>query len=140
MVTRALERVDRFRKHGGLDGFALCSDCCLNIGPFLSPAQFNELVTPYLAELIQGYRDMGFYVIKHTVKPAEDGTDDVIVCLYECKRSTTKCRLSTLFSFTSAARTNILEAAEDDLAIHDGSVVLTFRPFEIKTLRMRVGN
>jgi uroporphyrinogen decarboxylase len=25
-----------------------------------------KFVTPYLARLIQGYRDMGFYVIKHT--------------------------------------------------------------------------
>jgi len=66
MVTRALERADRFHKQGGLDGFALCADYCLNTGPFLSPAQFGEFVTPYLAELIQGYRNMGFYVIKHT--------------------------------------------------------------------------
>ena len=52
--------------HGGLDGFALCADYCFNSGPFLSPAQFGEFVTPYLARLTQGYRDAGFYVIKHT--------------------------------------------------------------------------
>ena len=33
---------------------------------FLSPSQFSEFVTPYLAKLIKGYRDMGFYSIKHT--------------------------------------------------------------------------
>jgi len=27
---------------------------------------FDEFVTPYLAQLISGYREMGFYVIKHT--------------------------------------------------------------------------
>jgi uroporphyrinogen decarboxylase len=27
---------------------------------------FDEFVTPYLARLIAGYRDLGFYVIKHT--------------------------------------------------------------------------
>ncbi len=48
------------------DGFALCSDYCLNTGPFLSPAQFGEFVTPYLTRLVAGYRDMGFYTIKHT--------------------------------------------------------------------------
>ena len=53
-------------KHGGLDGFALCSDYCFNTGPFLSPNQFGEFVTPYLARLTKAYRDMGFYVIKHT--------------------------------------------------------------------------
>ena len=66
MVERALERGERLRAHGGLDGFALCSDYCLNAGPFLSPALFAEFVTPFLARLIAGYRDMGFYTIKHT--------------------------------------------------------------------------
>ena len=65
-VDRALERAGRFRDHGGLDGFALCSDYCFNSGPFLSPSQFGEFVTPYLARLTRGYRDAGFYVIKHT--------------------------------------------------------------------------
>ncbi|MHC4713693.1 MAG: uroporphyrinogen decarboxylase family protein, partial [Planctomycetota bacterium] len=62
----ALERGGKLAAHGGLDGFALCCDYCFNTGPFLSPAQFSEFVTPYLARLIAGYRDMGFYTIKHT--------------------------------------------------------------------------
>jgi uroporphyrinogen decarboxylase len=66
MVENALERGEALRQHGGLDGFALCSDYCLNAGPFLSPALFSEFVAPYLTRLIRGYRDMGFYTIKHT--------------------------------------------------------------------------
>ena len=66
MVNRALDRGERLKRHGGLDGFALCADYCLNANPFLSPAQFGEFVTPYLARLTQGYRDQGYYVIKHT--------------------------------------------------------------------------
>jgi len=65
-VGRALDWAERLRKHGGLDGFALCSDYCFNTGPFLSPAMFSEFVTPYLAKLTKGYRDMGFHAIKHT--------------------------------------------------------------------------
>ena len=65
-VDAALQRAAEYAKHGGLDGFALCSDYCFNTGPFLSPAQFGEFITPYLARLTQGYRDLGFYVIKHT--------------------------------------------------------------------------
>jgi uroporphyrinogen decarboxylase len=68
-VDAALIRGERFRKHGALDGFALCADYCFNTGPFLSPAMFGEFVAPYLARLVAGYREMGFYVIKHT-----DGT------------------------------------------------------------------
>jgi len=65
-VDRALARAERLRAHGGLDGFALCSDYCFNDGPFLSPAQFGEFVAPYLARLTAGYRALGFYTIKHT--------------------------------------------------------------------------
>jgi uroporphyrinogen decarboxylase len=65
-VEWALQRAGKFQAHGGLDGFALCCDYCFNNGPFLSPAQFGEFVTPYLARVTKGYRDIGFYVIKHT--------------------------------------------------------------------------
>ncbi len=65
-VDMALARAEILARHGGLDGFALCSDYCFNTGPFLSPDQFAEFITPYLVQLVQGYRELGFYVIKHT--------------------------------------------------------------------------
>lgn len=66
MVDDALREAEIYQKHGGLDGFALCADYCFNTGPFLSPRMFAEYVTPYLARLTKAYREMGFYVIKHT--------------------------------------------------------------------------
>ncbi|MFZ2657651.1 MAG: uroporphyrinogen decarboxylase family protein [Victivallales bacterium] len=66
MVDNALEQGEKLKRKGGIDGFALCSDYCLNTGPFFSPEQFAEFVTPYLTKLIKGYRDMGYYTIKHT--------------------------------------------------------------------------
>jgi uroporphyrinogen decarboxylase len=66
MVDEALSRAQQFHRHGVLDGFALCSDYCFNSGPFLSPAMFEEFIAPYLTRLVAGYREMGFYVIKHT--------------------------------------------------------------------------
>ncbi len=65
-VDAAHERAQKLRAAGGLDGFALCADYCFNTGPFLSPDQFGEFVAPYLARLIEGYREMGFYTVKHT--------------------------------------------------------------------------
>ncbi len=65
-VQSALERAARWRRPGGLDGYALCADYCFNTGPFLSPAQFSEFITPYLTAVTKGYRDLGYYVIKHT--------------------------------------------------------------------------
>ena len=65
-VNLALERAETLARHGGLDGFALCADYCFNSGPFLSPDQFSEFITPDLVQLIAGYRSLGFYVFKHT--------------------------------------------------------------------------
>lgn len=65
-VDYALAAAERAAKLGGLDGLALCSDYCFNTGPFLRPSQFEEFITPYLVQLVKGYRDLGFYVIKHT--------------------------------------------------------------------------
>jgi uroporphyrinogen decarboxylase len=65
-VERALERAAAIRDWGTVDGFCLCADYCFNDNPFLSPAMFGEFVTPYLRQLVKGYREMGYYVIKHT--------------------------------------------------------------------------
>ena len=65
-VDAAVRRAEALQKHGGLDGFALCADYCFNTGPFLRPEQFAEFITPYLVQLVSAYRELGFYVIKHT--------------------------------------------------------------------------
>jgi uroporphyrinogen decarboxylase len=65
-VDGALQRASAIKEWGVVDGFCLCADYCFNDSPFLSPAMFDEFVTPYLKRLIEGYRELGFYVIKHT--------------------------------------------------------------------------
>ena len=79
-VDRMLERGAKLRARGGLGGFALCSDYCFNSGPFLSPPVFAEFVTPYLAQLIQAYRQMSFYVIKHTDGNIMPIIDQLVSC------------------------------------------------------------
>ncbi len=79
-VEGALERAQRLREAGGLDGFALCADYCFNDGPFLSPTQFGEFVAPYLSRLIRGYREMGFYAIKHTDGNVMPILDQIVEC------------------------------------------------------------
>lgn len=66
MVDNAIERAELIKEQYLVDGFCLCSDYCFNDNPFLSPALFDEFVTPYLVQLVSAYREMGFYVIKHT--------------------------------------------------------------------------
>jgi len=66
MLENSLELARTFKNHGALDCYALCSDYCMNTGPFLSPEMFDEFVLPYLIQLVAGYRELGFYVIKHS--------------------------------------------------------------------------
>ena len=65
-VDAALVRARDYARGGVLDGFCLCADYCFNDNPFFSPAQFDDFILPYLTDLVAGYRQMGFYVIKHT--------------------------------------------------------------------------
>ncbi len=80
MVDGSLASGEQIRKAGVLDGFALCSDYCLNQGPFLSPNHFLRFVTPYLKRLIAGYRQQGFYTIKHTDGNIMPILDQLVEC------------------------------------------------------------
>jgi alpha-mannosidase len=77
-------------------------------------------------------------VVIETVKPAEDGSADVIVRLYESKRSATRCQLSTALPVKSAAQTNLIEEETGLLDHAAGKITLDFRPFEIKTVRLHL--
>lgn len=61
-----LRRGEQLSRHGVLDGFALCSDYCFNSGSFLPLPWFDRFITPFLNQVVAGYRSQGFYVIKHT--------------------------------------------------------------------------
>ncbi len=86
-------------------------------------------------------------IVIETVKPAEDGSGDVIVRLYESKRMATQTMLTTSLPVAEAWETDMLE--EDTLAplnlitatdksSEDHKIQLTFSPFKIKTVRLRL--
>jgi uroporphyrinogen decarboxylase len=79
-VNQVLAFAEKLAKHGGLDGFTMCRDYCMNTGPFLSPNQFSEFVAPYLAKQIKGYRDLGFYTIKHSDGNIMPIIDQIVEC------------------------------------------------------------
>jgi alpha-mannosidase len=62
----------------------------------------------------------------------------VIVRLYEAMRSATSCSLATTLPVKAAAQTDLLEDQTAVLACVDGKVALEFRPFEIKTVRLKI--
>ena len=75
-------------------------------------------------------------VIIDTVKSAEDGSGDMIVRLYECSNSMTKCTLGTGFPIKAAYAVNMLEANEHELPICDGVVELSLHGFEVVTIKL----
>ena len=77
-------------------------------------------------------------VIIEAVKPAEDGSGDIILRLYEAMRSSTRCSLSSSLAFKAVEENNLLEKPKASLTIADGKVELDFHPFEIKTLRLKL--
>lgn len=80
-TERALEWASQLARHPGLlDGFTLCSDYCLNANPFFTPDMFSELIAPDLKRVIDGYRDMGFYTIKHTDGNIMPILDQIVQC------------------------------------------------------------
>jgi alpha-mannosidase len=76
-------------------------------------------------------------IIIETVKPAEDGSKDIIIRMYESKHSATHCRLTTTLAVDGVFETNMLEDDGKKLSFKDGKVELDFRAFEIKTLRLK---
>jgi len=87
-------------------------------------------------------------VIIETVKPAENGSEDIsediiediIVRMYESKRMATRCTLSTSLPILTAAQTDMLERVEEELHHDSGKIDLEFRAFEVKTVRLRLAS
>ena len=78
-------------------------------------------------------------IVIETVKPAEDGSKDVVLRLYEAKHTATRCTLTTSLPAMTAQQTNMLEEHQSDLPLNAGKLALNFRPFEVKTIRLRMG-
>ena len=78
-------------------------------------------------------------IILDTVKLAEDGSGDVILRLYESKHMSTRCTLKLGISAKSALQTDMTEEEAGALSLPCafGSLALDFRPFEIKTVRLK---
>ena len=76
-------------------------------------------------------------VIVETVKKA-DKCDDLIIRLYEAERNTTRCNISFGYLVESVYETNMLEEEPVPVHLRDNYVSLCFKPFEIKTLKVKV--
>ncbi len=75
-------------------------------------------------------------IVIETVKLAEDG-DGLIVRGYEATGSTVAAQVAAGIAVNAAEETDLLERNERALDCTDGVLTADFRPFEIKTLRLR---
>ncbi len=76
-------------------------------------------------------------VMLDTMKPAEDGSGDVILRLYEAKKAAVEAEISLGFGAGKAYLCDMLENVTEEVEIKDGKVKLPFRAFEVKTLRVK---
>ena len=75
-------------------------------------------------------------VVVESVKPAEDGSDAFVLRLYECEGTKTGARVRFGVRVCSAVLTNMLEDEKQPLTLSDYAIDLSFRPFEIKTVKL----
>ena len=72
-------------KKRGIEIIGIGDDIADNKGPFVSPDMFREFLYPEFKRVVQGYKKMGFFVIKHSdgnLKPVLDMIiDSGIDCL-----------------------------------------------------------
>jgi alpha-mannosidase len=104
----------------------------LNKAPLMMPGKANR------RSLFEVDQDN---IIIDTIKPSEDqGSRDIVMRLYESMGTQTAVQLKSSLPIMQVFETDMLEQVKSELELTDGAVQLTFRPFEIKTLRVIVGN
>jgi alpha-mannosidase len=74
------------------------------------------------------------------VKSADDGSGDLIVRLHEAVGNRTTLDVRAARRVTAAWRCNLLEEPGTGEEVGDGIVTITLRPFQLVTLRLRLGD
>jgi alpha-mannosidase len=96
---------------------------------------YRPLLSPGAREQPSLVRVEAPTVIVETVKPCEDTQKAYILRLYECEGSHTTTAIS-IPGAREITETNLLEEPAGGAPVRAGEITLTFRPFEIKTLRV----
>lgn len=86
MLDVGVENVLRLVEAGS-DYIFLPHDVAFNGGPFISPKDFREIVTPYLAELVKAVKDTGVPAIFHSDGMLMPVLDQIIQCQPDCLHS-----------------------------------------------------
>ncbi len=76
-------------------------------------------------------------VILDTMKPAEDGSGDIILRLYESKKAAVETAVCLQFGAGRAFLCDMLENIVEEIDVTNGKMTLQFHAFEIKTVRIK---
>lgn len=75
-------------------------------------------------------------IILDTMKPAEDGSKDIVLRLYEAKKAAVKAQLRLGMKAKKVYLCDMLEHILEEIPFDNGKINLSFRAFEIKTIRL----
>lgn len=64
-TKRAIE-YGRILIDAGVDAVQINADYCINSGPWMSPAHFEEFILPYMEQHVTAFKEEGVCVLKHT--------------------------------------------------------------------------
>ncbi len=77
-------------------------------------------------------------VFLDTIKPSENGSEDIILRFYESKKMTSDINIILNFKFESVEEVNMLENKKSDVNFTDDGFMFTIKPFEVKTFRVKI--
>ena len=106
----------------------------LNVPPVIIFGKANPNAEQVVYESFFRFEKTGSVIID-TIKPAEDGSGDIILRLYESKRAETSCTLYTSIPYRKIYITDMLENNIEPVQSVENSIPLHFKPFEVKTLK-----
>ena len=78
-------------------------------------------------------------IFADTLKPAEDGSGDWILRLYEAKKAARNARIQVELENFRAYECDMLETVLQEIPVEGGRLSLDFRAFEVKTIRLCSG-
>ncbi len=76
-------------------------------------------------------------IIVETVKKAED-SDEVVIRMFETWNRRTRCAVNFGVNVEKAVECDMMEENEKPLTITSNVLDLEFRPFEIKTIKIKI--
>ena len=75
-------------------------------------------------------------IILDTLKPAEDGSGDMILRLYEAQKAAVTAQVRLAIGEYRAYDCDMLENIKEEIPVEEDAMTLSFRAFEIKTIRI----